>query len=129
MQIDYFDVQCVHETIAIDVNINPIKHVIDNFDNHKKKWKITCVYAHNCITIQHQYRVFMYAKFTISNVVQMNLCRLLAHVLMLEKGGSSNVFVFAYVKWVLIFFVWKYVGTLNQCAFMTIFPKWVLKYC
>lgn len=70
----------------------------------------------------------MYAKFTISNVVQMNLCRLLAHVLMLEKGGSCNVFDFAYVKWVLIFFVWKYVGILDECAFMTIFPKWMLEY-
>ena len=23
-----------------------------------KYWKITCVYAHSCITIQHQYCVF-----------------------------------------------------------------------
>ena len=47
----------------------------------------------------------VYAKFTISIVVQMNLCRLMAHVLMLAKGGSCNCFVFAYAKWVLIFFV------------------------
>ena len=49
MQIDYFDVQCVYETIAIDVNLNHVKHVIGNFDNHKTNSRKLLVFVHTIV--------------------------------------------------------------------------------
>ena len=84
------------------------KNVIGNFDNHKTKSGRLLVFMLTFVLSFYTNFVctnIVYAKFTISIVVQMNLCRLMAHVLMLAKGGSCNCFVFAYAKWVLIFFV------------------------
>jgi hypothetical protein len=35
MQVGHFDRHHVHEAIAIDMGLNPVRHVVGNFDLHE----------------------------------------------------------------------------------------------
>ena len=61
----------------------------------------------------------IYDKFTISKIIQLSLCRLLVHVLMIKKGAHKISFVLVYGKRVLIFLIWKYVDILQSLCILS----------
>ena len=94
MQVGHFDMHYVHETIAIDMGLNFVKHVVGNFNHHETNFKKLLVFM---LIVVLPFRIsivyIMYDKFTISEIIHMTLCRLLVHVLVLERMGS-NFFLF-----------------------------------